>query len=310
MHSRAPGDHTSVRWTDFKADGPPTMGYYWPENDPKISETDNLPTAYLPWKDWCWLKGMKIIDIGKQKPVVRNGDPATSEGGMVELTLIGSGTANMYHSNYNPACLMNPTDDFTVWFGGGYYRNYRGGAEPTIKLIADNPDFPAKSTKPIRVWQITYHLPSPIYVRNVSKVGDWVYWGGAGVDEDSNTRVMEFYRIHLPTLRRDLKVHQERLPDIPVVNPKYGGRFPLLAADEPRRRIIYVNHDGAFVYQIPADHGAKGVWAGPFTFDNWAKTVADGGDWYGVEGIHRTDLNQTFFRHNLSKKWNRIRWKN
>jgi hypothetical protein len=72
QHSRAPGDHTSVRWTDFTANGPPTLGYYWPENDPLIAETDNFPSLYMPWRQWVCYWNQKVIDIGSGTAIARN----------------------------------------------------------------------------------------------------------------------------------------------------------------------------------------------------------------------------------------------
>ena len=46
--------YTSIRWTDFTENGPPTMGYYWPENDTQITCTDNRPSFYMPWVDGSW----------------------------------------------------------------------------------------------------------------------------------------------------------------------------------------------------------------------------------------------------------------
>ena len=49
------------------------------------------------------------------------------------------------------------------------------------------------------------------------------------------------------------------------------------------------------------------------TSNEWAEILSDGNvisraNWHGFVGTHRSDLGQTFFRYNLSKKWNRIRW--
>ena len=82
----------------------------------------------------------------------------------------------------------------------------------TIKLVDENPNFPAKSTRPIRVRQISYgRVASPMRQRHAPKVGDWIYWGGGGVRDDANG-FRQFYRIHIPTLRNELRVLQEQLP--------------------------------------------------------------------------------------------------
>ena len=311
QHSRPPGDHTSVRWTDFTANGAPTLGYYWPENDRLIAETDNFPSIYMPWRQWICYWNQKVIDIGSGVPIARNladGGPGGVRDKVFDVSFIGSQNANMLNSNYNPACLHNPDGNWTCWFGGGYFTNMIADGDATIKLVDDNPDYPARSTKPLRVRQISYGgAASPMRLRHSPKVGDWIYWGGAGV-RDSQNRFREFYRIHIPTLRNDLRVLQERLPDAPV--SAYSD-YPLLVADERRSRVILVNHDGASYYQIPNDHGAKGTWHGPYGFADWRNVISaeTPNAWWGCLGIHRSDFNQTFFRFNPSRKWNRIRWR-
>jgi hypothetical protein len=310
QHSRPPGDHTSVRWTDFTANGAPTRGYYWPENDPLIRETDNFPTIYIPWRQWVWYVGSKIIDIGKGAAIFRNLDGSGKTArDVVDTVYIGHQNPN-FDSNYNPACLVNPTDDWTCYFGGGYFTNSIGSDPPHVNLIDDNPSYPANSAKPLRRRRISYSssIPSPIYLRHAVKVGDWIYWGGARVRNDG-TRFREFYRIHVPTLRDKLTVRQERVTDAPVSS---NSSFPLLAADEQRRRIYLVNHEGASWYQIPPEDGPSGTWHGPYSIPNWRSVIGqeDLNQWWGVIGTHRSDLNQTFFRFNLSRRWNRIRWKN
>lgn len=309
QHSRPPGDHTSVRWTDFSANGRPTRGYYWPENDPLISETDNFPTVYMPWRQWVWYASSKIIDIGNGVAIYRN-----LEGGgrtirdFVDTTYIGDQNRS-FDSNYNPACLVNPTADWTCYFGGGYFTNSIGAHPPHINLIDQNPKHRANGSPPLRRRRITYapSVPSPVYLRHAVKIGDWIYWGGARVRDDS-TRFREFYRIHVPTLRNSLMVRQERLTDAPLSS---GSSFPLLAADEQRRRVYLVNHEGAFWYQIPTENSPNGTWHGPYSIPDWRSVIGqeDRKRWWGVIGVHRSDLNQTFFRFNLSRRWNRIRWK-
>ena len=149
------------------------------------------------------------------------------------------------------------------------------------------------------------------------KIGDWIYWGGGGVSDDF-TRGKEFYRVYVPDLVNSQKVTQERIADAPLTNPfgfanPLGTRFPCLAADVPRKRVIFINLEGVFVYQISADDKG-GFWSGPYNIPNWATIVSDGDydgvsiSWKGIIGTHRTDLNQTFFRFTNSRNWNRIRW--
>ena len=94
QHSRAPGDHTSVRWTDFTANGPPTLGYYWPENDPLIAETDNFPSLYMPWRQWVCYWNQKVIDIGAARRS-RGTRPKTSgtrwQSGIADATAAAQG---------------------------------------------------------------------------------------------------------------------------------------------------------------------------------------------------------------------------
>ena len=179
-----------------------------------------------------------------------------------------------------------------------------------MHLIDDNPNYPAMSPVPLRLRAWVYSGPSPNMSRHAVKIGDWIYWGGAGVSDDF-TRMKEFYRIYVPDLVNKQLVTQERLPDLPATMTT-GGRLPCLAADVPRQRLIVINAEGVFLYQITAD--GKGFWSGPYTVPNWAGIISDGtrdgitGSWEGVIGTHRTDLNQTFFRFNNSRNWNRIRW--
>jgi hypothetical protein len=36
--------------------------------------------------------------------------------------------------------------------------------------------------------------------------------------------------------------------------------------------------------------------------------ASEAGKWWGVRGVHRTDLNQTFIRGQFSRKFHRLRW--
>jgi hypothetical protein len=84
QHSRPAGDHTSVRWTDFTADG--TQGYYWSERDTNIRETDNLPTLYQPDGQQIFLIDIKVIDIKAPAALFRNNDGSgTSFSDKVEI---------------------------------------------------------------------------------------------------------------------------------------------------------------------------------------------------------------------------------
>jgi hypothetical protein len=321
MHSRPPGDNTGVRWADFTATGAPTGGYLWPNDDTNITETDNLPTFYMPWKQWVGLVGQKIIDIATPAAIFRNND--SSGAAFTDRVDVFTGpdvSVGMWASNYNPACLVNPGDwEKTVYFGGGYYTNYNGGYAPTMKIIDDNPSYPATSSKPLRLRAFaygSYSTPFPIYGRHAIRIGDWIYWGGAGVS-DTLARFNEFYRIYGPDLELPTPVvTQETLPTAPVDLAMVNSvRFSLLAGDITRKHLIYINAEGAFRYRIPADDGNDGVWEGPYSFGvDWDSVTSDGaydaytGAWHGFIGTHRSDLNQTFFRYNLSKKWHRITW--
>ncbi len=322
QHSRAAGDHTSVRWTDFTADGPPAQGYYWPEHDANIAETDNLPTLYKPDKHQIVLVGIKIIDIKAPAALFRNHDGSgKSFTDVVDVELLNGASTAMWRSNYNPACLVNPDDDCPpVYFGGGYYRNFSAGNPPSMKILTDNPDYPRRSDKrwTLRVSKYgEFGTPFPNYCRHAVKIGNWIYWGGAGVNDDLS-RTAEFYRIYVPDLVdvRGVAVTQERITDLPAAVGMPGGRFSLNCGDVSRKKLIHINSAGVWRYHVPHGDGADGVWEGPYTFGiaNWPHAISDGradgrrGDWHGFIGTHRWDLNQTFFRYNLSRRWNRIRW--
>ena len=127
QHSRAPGDHPSVRWTDFTANGPPTLGYYWPENDPLIAETDNFPSLYMPWRQWVcyWTEGHRH----RSGTAIARNQAEDVRDKVFEVAFIGNQNPNLLNSNYNPACLHNPDGNWTCWFGGGYFTN--AGSETT-----------------------------------------------------------------------------------------------------------------------------------------------------------------------------------
>lgn len=325
LHSRPPADHTSVRWTDFAASGAPTQGYYWPEDDDQIWETDNLPTMYMPWKQWVCLWRMKVIDIATPAAIDRWESAAACTAAYGDETLLsmtdvfdidyGGLIESGINSNYNPACLVNPDSTWTCWFGGGYFGNSIGANPATMKLIDDDPDYPATSSTPLRIRQFAFPsattVASPTYTRHAIKIGDWIYWGGARVRDVYATE--QFYRINVSDLVNSQVVTQERITDAPPCSG-VGGRFSLLAGDVTRKRLYLVNGDGVSWYQIPEDDGTDGVWYGPYAPADFAITISDGtqdgitGDWYGFIGTHRSDLNQTFFRFNNSKKWNRISW--
>jgi hypothetical protein len=419
QHARGNSDHTSIRKTSFFADAPPTTAYLWPEQDPFISEVDNLIGIYMPWRNPQLLMygNVKMIDIDTPAAIWRDmvrpeagvntieyvagrtwtvgewmvrargpsgfrsdgitntnqqhsrlwpwectvGGVSTAEpvwptnipvtNGIPNATISQNGVTwvarpKPFHpsnhptwafdtvdfspaagdsrwSKYNPATLMNGGDlNFALMIGGGNQANARVSGPRTVAVIDDNPNYPASSTKPLRFrqrWVTTAAYPRvpyfPMgYSRNMSKVGDWFYWGGCGMDTDTPANEWtfgnKFFRIHLPTLvSTNLTIVQEQLPDKPGTSVATKG--PCIFADEPRRRLIYLNHEGAWVWQIPSDHSLNGTWHGPFTVPNWVSTIrGNDNDWRGFQGIHRSDLNQTFFRYNLGRKWNRIRWVN
>jgi hypothetical protein len=174
----------------------------------------------------------------------------------------------------------------------------------------------------LRAFQYNTH-EAPCVARHAVKDGDWIYWGGAMQDPGLGNpnagklvkdRSNRFYRVFIPDLAKGI-VTQERITDC-LLDTAYSPRFSLLAIDVPRKKLIYVNAQGVFRYTIPANNGNNGTWEGPYTFGiaNWAMTMSQGvanglsGDWHGFIGTHRSDLNQTFFRYNLSRRWNRVRW--
>ena len=140
----------------------------------------------MPWRQWVCYWRHKVIDIGNGVAIARNQAEDVRDK-VFEVAFIGNQNPNLLNSNYNPACLHNPDGNWTCWFGGGYFTNAIGDDDATIKLVDENPNFPAKSTRPIRVRQISYgRVASPMRQRHAPKVGDWIYWGGGGVRDDAN----------------------------------------------------------------------------------------------------------------------------
>jgi hypothetical protein len=341
QHARGPGDNTGVRWAQFAATGAPTMGYYWPNNDKQIYETDNMPTFYLPWRQWVVLVNHKIIDIATPSAVLRWPSEAKclSEykagrvldmSTVIEILKASPGWPDSYwRSNYNPACDVNPGSGlFTFTFGGGYFNSFPNGVPSLVRILDDNPDYPSRSTKPLRMRVFSYTGVSPTHARHAVRVAGHSYWGASGM-LNSNGRPIasgcnEFYRIRIADLANGI-VTQERLPDIPLSTTAFGNdafaggwRYALLCADELRKKVIVVTGQGVCRYTVPPDNGANGTWEGPLTFgmttQQWAKTISDGkgvltgAPWHGFIGTHHSGLNQTNFRYNLSRRWNVIRW--
>jgi hypothetical protein len=354
LHQRIAGDNTGVRWAEFDALRPPTQGYYWSNADTLIQETDNMATAYLPWKGWVALfgghttvgdpdpLGGKIIDIDSGTPaaIYRDLDGSTITD-YVDVTYpTGTGitaitpAGKWHNSNYNPACWVNPTGTITGWWGGGQGNSYPNGDGSIFKLLDDNPNYPATSMKPLRlrVFNPTGAM-SPTHMRHMVQIADWLYWGGGYVNPDTGTVNKtyhnRFFRIKVSDLS-SLTFTQEEITTGPTItnhpnlpNQDNNVRYNLLCADQTRKRLIYMNINGVYLYTVPTDDGNDGVWTGPYTFgmtsDGWASTISEGNvdlggglaNWHGLIGTHRADLGQggmTFFRYNLSKKWNRIEW--
>jgi hypothetical protein len=321
-HDRGAGGNVGVRWADFSASSEPTGGYYWSNTDTNLTETDNAPTLFLPWNRWCWLVTQKIIDIDGPTAIFRNNDGSGADfwADFHDLILGGSVGSGQYSSNYNPASIVNPgaNDQIQIYFGGGYFSNTRLGFGPTMKLVKPNPNYPATSDKPLTLKAWFYTEDAPILARCAVRIGNYAYWGGtmqdAGTFNDQSNR---FYRIDLSTLEAAYNtgsIPQVRMTDIPL-DMDYSARFSLLCADETRGVIILINGEGVFRYSV-----AENTWQGPLTFglgSAWGTTFGNeaggpynplSGDWHGFVGVHRSDLNCTFFRYSLSKKWNRINW--
>jgi hypothetical protein len=342
--ARVAGDNTGVRWAEFTTYAAPTGGYLWANDDTNIAETDNMPSAYLPWKQWVALfgasshasanLGTKIIDIsGTPAAVFRNNDGSAEEiTDYIDVTYpTGSGitsitpNTNYHEANFNPACLVNPNGTETFWFGGGQGSNFPNGTGSLIKILDDDPNYPGSGTPlRLRIFRPTGAM-SPTHMRHMVRIGDWAYWGGGGVNPDSGTadltRHNEFYRIYIPDLASNTFT-QERITDGPTITkPAYMAgienaiRFTLLCADTLRNKLILVGLQGVYRYNVPDDDGNDGTWEGPYTFGlaDWADTISGGdvttfSNWHGCVGTHRSDLRQTFFRYNRGKKWNRIKW--
>jgi hypothetical protein len=356
LHSQPAGDNTGVRWAEFDELRPPTQGYYWSNADTLIQETDNMPTAYLPWKGWVALfgggttvgnpvpLGMKIISIdGTPSAIYRNLDGSTITD-YVDVTYpTGAGltaiTPNNEHhnSNYNPACWVNPAGTITGWWGGGYGNSFPNSRGSIFKLLDDNPNYPTSSKQlRLRVFRPT-GAASPTHTRHMVQIGDWLYWGGGFINPDTGsvgdaaTKLADsrkFYRIYVPDLSNNVFT-QEQITSAPatVLHPNMSNvetnvRYNLLCADQTRTRLIYMNINGVHLYTVPAGGGSNGTWQ-TFTFgmtaNEWASAISEGNvdlgsglaNWHGLIGTHRSDLGQggmTFFRYNLSKRWNRIEW--
>jgi hypothetical protein len=335
QHSRPAGDNTGVRWADFTTDRAPTGGYYTSNSDTNITETDNLPCAYLPWDDAAWAAGMKIVKNISTRPTFlyrgryNNLVPFYT---LHQLELETGVSATDYQDNYNPACLVNPASDatWTCFLGGGVGNNYPNRRLPTIKVIKKNPNYPGSSSLPyilkvMKMRQGTGYA-GPTHMRHAVKIGNWIYWGGGGVNTTgSGTGILnlnyQFYRVYIPDLVSGVFT-QERITDATPISSRDGisdiaflVRSNLLCADEIRKWLIYINSDGVWRYKVPASDGNNGTWGGPCTFGypDWASAISDGlmdtvSKWQGLIGTHRSDLQQTFFRYNTSRRWNRINW--
>jgi hypothetical protein len=354
LHSRSPGDNTGVRWANFTVDQAPTGGYLWSNTDTLISEHDNFPTAYLPWKGWVALfgrndaedvgalvSGQKIISIdGTPSAIFRNVEAAGTGGHITDIVDVtyptGAGLTvvapdDKYHnSNYNPACWVNPTGTITGWWGGGYGSSFPSTTGSVFKLLDSNPNYPASPKQlRLRVFRPT-GKPSPLLMRHMVQIGNWLYWGGAFLNNDGGNATMtktnngNFYRIYVPDLANNVFTQEAITPASNVTlypnmpNIDNNVRYNLLCADTTRKWLIYMNINGVHRYTVPDDDGSDGTWE-TFTFgmtaDQWASTISEGAvdavsgaNWHGLIGTHRSDIRQTFFRYNNSKRWNRIKW--
>jgi hypothetical protein len=343
LHDRGPGVNVGIRYADFSATAAPTGGYLWPNNDVNINETDNLTTHYIASEGLIYYngngggtgtRGGKIIaDIGGTPTAVwrnvldQGSQPFYGASGLHEI-LLGSGAgANQYQAVYNAAHMTNPEagDDFSIDIGGGYSSNFPLGA-PSFYRVLDR----GSVTHDFRLRVIRGSgKETPTHMRHAVRIGDWLYWGGGGINPDSGTATLlqshRFFRVHIPTLVDSGTVTQEEitsraaLVSYPGLTNEQRIRFSLNCADKVGKRLIHICLDGVFVYTVPADDGNDGIWSGPFTFgiSDWALTISGGGadftggNWRGFVGTHRQDLGNhgvTFFRYNTSRKWNRITW--
>jgi hypothetical protein len=239
----------------------------------------------------------------------------------------------VWRSIYNPACDQNPpaNTDFTFNYGGGVWNSFPNGFPTLVRIVDDNPNYPATSTKPLRMRILTSNIPSPTHMHHGVRVGNYFYWGGTNIHNAGDSTVIDgqlhkFYRLTLSDLRAGI-ITQEAITDCPIQpssafgTSRFAGgwKYGLLCADTQRKRIIFINGQGVFVYAVPANEAPNGTWSGPYTFGmttaQWASTISDGhgnltGNFAGFIGTHRSDLNKTFFRYNRSKKWHRINWPN
>ncbi len=338
QHARDPGDNVGVRYVDYTSDAAPTGGYLHDNNDTNIAETDNLTTHYIESEGLVYYGGSadnvaygyggKVIDIDTDTVIwanVANGptDPFYT-GTMHEIVTVGGGLGvGQYRSVYNAAHMVNPDsgDSFSIDVGGGYFNNFPNGG-PSVFRVLDR----TSATKFFKLRVIRgLGLPTPTHMRHAVRIGNWLYWGGGGINFDNGssdlTQDHRFFRVYIPDLVNSSIVTQEEITSRPALTSHVGLaqeqriRFSLCCADKVRKRLYHLNLDGVFVYQVPDDDGNDGVWKGPFTFGiaDWAETLSEGkvsgtSQWHGFIGSHRADLNQTFFRYNESKRFNRIRW--
>jgi hypothetical protein len=314
LHSRAAGDNTGVRWAQFDSHLPPTLGYYWDNDDVLISEHDNFPTAYLPWKGWVALfgrnseaqvgglvSGQKIISIdGTPSAIFRNVQAAGTGGNITDIVDVvyptGTGLTaispnDAYHNtNYNPACWVNPSGTMTGWWGGGYSNSFPNGHGSLFKLLDDNPNYPTSAKQlRLRVFRPT-GAPSPLLTRHMVQIGNWLYWGGGFINPDTGvapneatkiSRSGEFYRIYVPDLSNNVFT-QEAITACSIVTlhanlplADNNIRYNLLCADQTRNWLIYMNINGVYRYRVPVDDGNDGVWDGPHTFGMTSNVWAD-----------------------------------
>ena len=365
QHQRDPGERVGGRYTSFTSTGQPVRAFYWPSGDTLQQDTDNYPGFYLPWRQWLYVRSLKIWDISTTPatPIyrIRDGTAVSVPNNnikcqaYVEPFPVAPATAAQDWENgtWNPACLVNPTGNYSICFGGGW-GDRNNDTTPLLQvprwtIIEDHPNPVGIKTLRARIYR-TGSGVQPAQIKNVSKVGDWVYWGhcarrGTAFGSLGWQQFQwphECYRAKLSDMLNGVWTVQ-RITDFPTrmqpttasspvdqngnatdpndIRYRHRYKWPSWCADEARNRIIVPDDEGVFVYQIPQNDGPNGQWFGPFrgglTEDQWFAQITQNYNWWhGMMAVHRADLNQTFFRvaycGNATNipRWNRIIWNN
>ena len=316
------GDNTGIQTTAPTASGQLALtDKYWTNNDPQMPGSDNWPSYYLPWRQWMWEWVFKIIDIvhdssdrAIQKSMVRQsthvrrrvGDTPEGYARLHSFFTIraippparpSARQPIAWRSLFNPACLVNPTGNFTVSFGSGAGPTGdsappgTGRSSTTIRTSArmgSRCAFASGSTGMPTGSRRNRSACRSAATRSTSGIART---GGSPAATPTRRRgqyPQYWWRVKLSDLANGLWRQQQlptsRQPITPAVFAQQNGRrgsWNITLADEPRKRIFLVASEGVFVWQIPQDDSANGTWFGPFTpagmtGTQWANAITQG----------------------------------